>query len=80
MADKCGNKVILRGVNMGNVYALNFGLKEIEEIEKTGANNVRIVLERNYKDWANGGAVTALTAAKIEPIITSCIAKGMIRF
>lgn len=78
LADKCGNKVILRGVNMGSIYALNFGLKELEEIEKTGANNVRIVLERNYKDWANGGAVTALTAAKIEPVITSCIAKGMI--
>ena len=78
LSDKCGNKVILRGVNMGSVYAVNFGLKELEEIEKTGANNVRIVLERNYKDWANGGTVTALTAAKIEPIITSCIAKGMI--
>ena len=78
LSDKCGNKVILRGVNMGSIYAVNFGLKELEEIEKTGANNVRIVLERNYKDWANGGTVTALTAAKIEPIITSCIAKGMI--
>lgn len=78
LADKCGNKVILRGVNMGNVYAVNFGLKELEEIEKTGANNIRIVLERNYRDWANGGAVTASTAAKIEQIITSCLAKGMI--
>lgn len=78
LADKCGNKVILRGVNMGNIYAVNFGLKELGEIEKTGANNVRIVLERNYKDWANGGAVTPLTAAKIEPVITTCLAKGMI--
>lgn len=78
LTDKCGNKVVLRGVNMGNIYAVNFGLKELEEIEKTGANNVRIVLERNYKDWANGGAVIALTAAKIEPIITTCLAKGMI--
>lgn len=78
LSDKCGNKVILRGVNMGSVYAVNFGLKEIEEIEKTGANSVRIVLEKNYKDWSNGGAVTPLTAAKIEPIITACLAKGMI--
>lgn len=78
LVDKCGNKVILRGVNMGNVYAVNFGLKEIEEIEKTGANSVRIVLEKSYKDWSNGGAVTALTAAKIEPIINTCLAKGMI--
>lgn len=78
LSDKCGNKIILRGVNMGSIYAVNFGLKELEEIEKTGANNVRIVLESSYKDWSNGGAVTALTAAHIEPIITSSIAKGMI--
>mgnify|MGYP003582583722 CR=1 FL=1 len=78
LADKCGNKVILRGVNMGNIYAVNFGLKEIEEIEKTGANSVRIVLEKNYKDWSNGGAVSPLTAAKIEPIINACLNKGMI--
>ncbi|RYE36432.1 MAG: beta-mannosidase, partial [Sphingobacteriales bacterium] len=61
LSDKCGNKIILRGVNMGSIYAANFGLKELEEIEKTGANNVRIVLERNYKDWTNGGASAALT-------------------
>jgi len=78
LSDECGNKVILRGINMGSIYAVNFGLKELDEIEKTGANNVRIVLKRNYEDWTNGGAVTALTAAKIEPIITSCLAKGMI--
>ncbi|WP_316846795.1 cellulase family glycosylhydrolase [Pedobacter psychrodurus] len=78
LADKCGNKVVLRGVNIGSVYAVNFGLKELEEIEKTGANTVRIVLERHYKDWSNGGALTPLTEAKIEPVITSCLAKGMI--
>lgn len=78
LADKCGDKVILRGVNMGSIYAVNFGLKEIEEIEKTGANSVRIVLEKNYKDWSIGGAITPLTAAKIEPIINACLAKGMI--
>lgn len=78
LADKCGNKVVLRGVNMGNVYAVDFGMKELEEIEKTGANSVRIVLEQNYKDWSRGGAVTAVTGTKIEPLITSCLAKGMI--
>lgn len=78
LADKCDNKIILKGVNMGSIYAVNFGLKELEEIEKTGANNVRIVLTRTYQDWTDGGAVTTLTAAKIEPIITSSIAKGMI--
>lgn len=78
LADKCGNKVVLRGVNMGSVYAVNFGRKELEEIEKTGANSVRIVLEQNYRDWSNGGAVTAVTGAHIEPLITSCLDKGMI--
>ena len=78
LADKCGNKVLLRGVNMGSIYAVNFGLKELDEIEKTGANNVRIVIERMYKDWANGGIVTPINAAKIEPIITNCLAKGII--
>ncbi|MET4081885.1 mannan endo-1,4-beta-mannosidase [Pedobacter sp. UYP30] len=78
LADKCDNKIILRGVNMGNIYAVNFGLKELEEIEKTGANAVRIVLEKQYKDYSKGGVVTALTAEKIEPLIKSCIEKGMI--
>ena len=78
LADKCGNKVVLRGVNMGSVYAVNFGTRELEEIEKTGANSVRIVLTRQFQDWSNGGAVTAVTGARIEPLITSCLAKGMI--
>ncbi|SOD14243.1 cellulase family glycosylhydrolase [Pedobacter xixiisoli] len=78
VADKCGNKIVLRGVNMGNVYAVNFGLKEIEEIEKTGANSVRIVLTQQYQDWSNGGAMTAITGAKIETAINACISKGMI--
>jgi mannan endo-1,4-beta-mannosidase len=78
LADKCGNKVILRGVNMGSIYAINFGLKELEEIEKTGANSVRIVLTQQYQDWTNGGAIKALTADKMEPIITSALAKGII--
>ncbi|UIR55636.1 glycoside hydrolase family 5 protein [Sphingobacterium sp. SRCM116780] len=78
LADKCGNKIVLHGVNMGSVYAVNFGLKELEEIEKTGANTVRIILTQNYQDWQNGGKLTIVTGAKIEPIITSCLAKGMI--
>lgn len=78
LADKCGNKIVLRGINMGNVYAVNFGLKEIEEIEKTGANSVRIVLTQQYQDWTNGGAMTAITGVKIESVINACINKGMI--
>lgn len=77
LVDKCGNKVLIRGINIGNIDAVNLGIKEIEEIEKTGANTVRFVLTRQYQDWSNGGAVTTLSAAKIEYLLTSFLAKGM---
>jgi len=78
LADDCGNKVLLRGINMGNIYAARFGQNELEEIAKTGANSVRLVLTREYQDWTNGGAMTALSAAALEGMISSCISKGMI--
>jgi mannan endo-1,4-beta-mannosidase len=78
LADKCGNKILLRGVNMGSVYAVNFGIKEIEEIAKTDANTVRLVLTQQYQDWSNGGALTNLSGAKIETAIAACLSKGMI--
>jgi mannan endo-1,4-beta-mannosidase len=78
LADACGNKVVLRGVNMGSIYAVDFGLKELEEIEKTGANSVRIVLEREYRDYSKGGLVTGLSPAKLENILSACLAKDMI--
>lgn len=78
LSDKCGNKIVLRGINMGSIYAVNFGLTEIDEISKSGANSVRIVLEQQYRDWTNGGKTTSLTAEKIAPVITACINKGMV--
>jgi mannan endo-1,4-beta-mannosidase len=78
LVDGCGNKVVLRGVNMGSIYAVNFGIKELEEIEKTGSNSVRIVLEQQYKDYSLGGVLTNINAANLEPIVNTCLAKGMI--
>jgi mannan endo-1,4-beta-mannosidase len=78
LADDCGNKIILRGVNLGSIYAINSGMKELEEIEKTGANAVRIVLTQQYQDWNNGGTLKALESTLLESLITSCIDKGMI--
>jgi len=74
LADAAGNKLVLRGVNMGSAYADGFGTTEIPEIEKTGANAVRLVLQQQYDNSSKG----AMTAAQIEPVITACISKGMI--
>lgn len=74
LADGAGNKIVLRGVNMGSAYADGFGLTELPEIEKTGANAVRIVLQRQYDNSTKG----ITTPAQIAPLIGSCINKGMI--
>lgn len=78
LRDDCGENVVLRGVNHGNVYAVNWGVGETAEIEQTGANVIRIALERTFQDWSNGGAVTNTTPAHIEPILQACLQKKMI--
>ena len=74
VADAAGNRLVLRGVNMGSAFADGFGMAEIPEIEKTGANAVRLVLQRQYDNSGTG----TMTAAQIEPLITSCIDRGMV--
>ena len=59
--DKCGEKVILRGVANPNIWFQKNGLPQFEEIEKTGANVIRIV-------WNTTGSAADLDAA-----ITNCI-------
>jgi mannan endo-1,4-beta-mannosidase len=59
--DKCGEKVILRGVANPNIWFQKNGLPQFEEIEKTGANVIRIV-------WSTTGSAADLDAA-----ITNCI-------
>jgi mannan endo-1,4-beta-mannosidase len=74
LADGAGNKLVLRGVNMGSAYADGFGMTEIPEIEKTGANAVRLVLQQQYDNSTKG----VTTPAQIESLISSCINNGMI--
>ena len=73
--DKCGNKVILRGINEMIVWSSGKdGDPEYAEIAKTGANVVRIV-------WNKSGAASALAIAnaleqKLIPMVENHDATG----
>ena len=74
LVDACGNRLVLRGVNMGVVYAVDLGKKELTEIAQTGANAVRLVLTSRYTRWSNGTpSNVALTGADIESLIKICM-------
>jgi mannan endo-1,4-beta-mannosidase len=64
--DSCGEKVILRGVANPNFWFQKSGLPQYTEIEKTGANVVRIV-------WQTSG-----TAEQLDEAIFNCIDYYMI--
>jgi mannan endo-1,4-beta-mannosidase len=64
--DKCGEKIILRGVSNPNIWFHKNGLPQYEEIEQTGANVIRIV-------WDTNGSSSDLDLA-----IENCIALNMI--
>lgn len=64
--DPCGEKVLLRGVANPNIWFNHDGMPQYEEIEKTGANVVRIV-------WETRGS-----ARELDMAIFNCIAYSMI--
>jgi mannan endo-1,4-beta-mannosidase len=64
--DKCGEKVILRGVNKKIIWEDPDGIPSYKEIAKTGANVVRIV-------WLTRGPADSLDIT-----ITNCIKEKMI--
>jgi mannan endo-1,4-beta-mannosidase len=64
--DKCGEKVILRGVNKKIIWEDPDGMPTYEEVEKTGANVIRIV-------WLTRG-----TAGGLDTAIRNCINQKMI--
>ncbi len=64
--DKCGEKVILRGVNKMIIWKDIDGIPSYSEIAQTGANVVRIV-------WNDSGP-----ALDLDKTITNCIARQMI--
>lgn len=64
--DKCGERVILRGISNPNIWFEKDGIPRYAEIDQTGANVVRIV-------WETWG-----TAQELDEAITNCIELNMI--
>ena len=64
--DKCGEKVVLRGVANPNIWFEKNGIPRYKEIEKTGANVVRIV-------WETKGS-----ASDLDQAISNCRSMNMI--
>lgn len=49
LKDDCGETIILKGLNHGNIYDVSdFGVGETAQIAQTGANALRIVVDREY--------------------------------
>jgi mannan endo-1,4-beta-mannosidase len=80
LKDDCGQTIILKGVNHGNIWATNWGLDEMPQIGQTGANTIRICLERTKTEYDQNGNPYEIqtTGTAIEPIIQTCIANKMI--
>jgi len=81
LIDSCGEAIILRGVNHGNVWQADFGfgIPQFSDIAQTGANSVRIVLERTYETWASGSSVFEdLSGEQIDTIIQAALYQGLI--
>jgi mannan endo-1,4-beta-mannosidase len=77
--DNCGEKIVLKGVNMGNVWATNWGIPEFAQIQQSGSNTVRICLQRTFVSYASGSAQTlSTTGALLDPILAECVARKMI--
>lgn len=89
LKDDCNENIILRGVNLGSIYYAYSGgdweLSKFEEIAKTGANSVRIVLTKQYTytyvyngtAWVPG-VINNTTAANLEALLQACLGKKMI--
>lgn len=77
LMDDCGDTIILKGFNHGNIWTTNWGIDELPEIEKSGANCVRICLEKTWFNW-NTNTLENINATNIEQIISSCLSFKMI--
>ena len=64
--DRCGERVVLRGVNKMIIWMDIDGVPSCREIARTGANAVRIV-------WLTDGS-----AAELDEAISNCVADGLI--
>lgn len=75
LKDSCGETIILRGVNHGNIWTPGLGIQEFAQIAQTNANCVRICLERTYIIGYNGGnpVYDSLRGAQIDTIIQAAL-------
>lgn len=64
--DRCGERVVLRGVNKMIIWMDRDGIPSYREISQTGSNVVRIV-------WLTEGS-----AGELDTAITNCVAAGLI--
>jgi mannan endo-1,4-beta-mannosidase len=70
LVDRCGNKVVLRGVNEMIVWSSGMdGVPEYAEIAKTGANVVRIVWNKTGSAAALDTTVANALAEKLIPMV-----------
>jgi mannan endo-1,4-beta-mannosidase len=67
--DRCGEKVILRGVSNPNIWFERDGRIRFQEIEQTGANVVRIVWETKGTPDQLNSAIENCLAFKMIPMV-----------
>lgn len=82
LMDNCGDTVILKGLNHGNIYDVtDFGAGEIEQINQTGANAVRLVVSQTYCTFPppNFGCVPVpTTATQVAQMLEACAENKLI--
>lgn len=82
LKDDCGETIILKGLNHGNIYDVSdFGVGETAQIALTGANALRIVVDREYCTFPppNYTCVEVpTTAAQLTTMIEASLANKMI--
>jgi mannan endo-1,4-beta-mannosidase len=79
LKDSCGETIVLRGVNYGNVWETDMGIQGFSQIAQTNANCVRICLERKYTSWVGGNPVIEdLRGGQIDTIIQAALDQKLI--
>jgi len=79
LKDSCGETIMLRGVNHGNIWTTDLGVQEFAQIAKTNANCVRICLERKYVVYTGGNPVYEdLRGGQIDTIVQAALDQKLI--
>ena len=82
LKDDCGETIVLKGINHGSIYDVSdFGVGEIEQINQTGANAVRLVIDREYCTFPppNYACVEVpTTAIQITQMLEASVAQKLI--